>query len=179
MIANSVGDAVNDGAFTVCADTHHVAESTLRPHGDGPTPTYDSGPRFEALTDADRRLRADTILDVMRGLQDRATLAGILVISRCLKRLDVMSSTAQHPTECTRDRCAVACPLDQWSVLDQALQLELTDVRLERERGEAQLCVVVDHGGRYCTAEVHQPSCPIGHASKAQNRAALDQAVPR
>lgn len=88
----------------------------------------------EALTDAERRLRAETILDILRGLQDRARLEEIIVIQRCLQRLYVVRDA--QPAECLPDQCSPACPLDEWSVLDEALRIELTDVGIEREQAE-------------------------------------------
>lgn len=174
---------------------HAGAYAHEAPDVDGATPTYEGRPLSEALTDAERRLRATTILDVMRGLQDRASLAEIIVTARCLQRIEVIRR------EPPRERGDGPCGLDD------ALRLELTDVRLEREHVAAQdedaacdierdragltgrsantvvpieraSCVGADHGGRYCTAELHHPWCPVGLASEAQKRAARDQAVP-
>lgn len=134
-------------------------------------------PTYAGMSDADRTKRARASLEISRWL-DTASLDETIALGRCTERIEVLRKP-QPATECTPDRCSPACQLDQWSALDQALQLELTDVRLKREQSQTPMCLGIDHGGRYCTAEVHQPSCPIGHASEAQNRAALDQEVPQ
>jgi hypothetical protein len=139
VTANAGDNAANTVARTVCAHPHRVAELALRPPS-GSAPTYEGGPRVEALTDAERRLRAETILDVMRGLQDRASLVEIIVMSRCLERLEALTKRRQG------DLC----------LLDEALLLEKTDVRLEREHAA---CAAVIHGEGHCHSGMHQPSC--------------------
>jgi len=76
-----------------------------------------------ALTDTERADRATAILGIIRQLDDDATIDEIAVVARVMQRFERMrASRGDH----------------SWSALDDALQLELTDVRLEREHGDRQ-----------------------------------------
>jgi hypothetical protein len=80
-------------------------------------------PRLEAMTEADLGRRATTVLDILRRL-DVASLDEVLVIERALGRIEVMRR--EGPRLGSDARC----------VLDEALLLEFTDIRLDREAPE-------------------------------------------
>ena len=115
------------------------------------------------MNDKDRAERATLVLAILRKL-DTASLDEVRVVDRVVDRFEAL-----------RRPGAGLAGIDH-SELDSALLLELSDMRLERERSDAQheadrdqavgpaMCLGRVHGGRYCTADAHLPSCAVGTA---------------